>query len=166
LKPEAGTTLPVFDAPVDGWYAWLGVAAASTALVGAAVGLPTTPPPDAAGVADTVDRTAASERGARAEHPLDAAAVRVTPERVGLRSDGGTVHARFVYGPVTPVGANERLRRVLGGARPGAVFGSAREFRRVAARARRADHPWRSADGALVVRHVVWEGYGVTLVGT
>jgi hypothetical protein len=165
LKPEAGTTLVVFDTPVDSWYAWLGVAAASTALVGAAVGLPTAPPPDAAGVADTVDRAAASERGARAEHPLDAAEVRVTPERVGLRSDGGTVHARFVYGPVTPVGTDGRLRRVLAGARPESVFGSAREFRRVAARARRADGRWRPVDGPLVVRHVVWEGESVTLVG-
>jgi hypothetical protein len=156
----------VFDTPVDGWYAWLGVAAASAALVGAASGLPTAPPPDAAGVADTVDRTAATEYEARAEHPLDAAAVRLTPERVGLRTDAGTVHAEFVYGPVVPVGDDAALRAVLAGARPGSRFGSADGFRDAVERARDRDHGWRRVDGPLVVRHVVWEGVDVTLVGS
>ncbi|MFB6168630.1 MAG: hypothetical protein ABEJ43_07260 [Haloferacaceae archaeon] len=155
----------MFDAPVDGWYAWLGVAVTSAALLGAAVGLPTTPPPDAAGVADTVDRTAATEYGARAEHPLDAAEVRIDPERVGLRSDAGTVHAPFVYGPVTPVASDEALETVLAGARPDRQYDSPDEFRRAAARARARDSRWRRVDGPLVVRHVVWEGVDVTLVG-
>lgn len=157
----------MFDAPIDGWYAWLGVATASAALLGAAVGLPTTPPPDAAGVADTVDRTAASEYDARAEHPLDAAEVRLHPERIGLRTDAGTVHAPFVYGPVTPVAGHDELEAVLAGARPGGQFGSPDEFRRAAnrARARARDRGWRRVDGPLVVRHVVWEGADVTLVG-
>jgi hypothetical protein len=155
----------VFDAPVDGWYAWLGVAATSAVLLGTAVGVPTTPPPDAAGVADTVDRTAATEYGARAEHPLDATEVRVGTERIGLRTDAGTVHATFVYGPVTPVAGDEALAAVLAGARPGGRFGSPGEFRRAAARARARDGGWRRVDGPLVVRHVVWEGADVTLVG-
>jgi hypothetical protein len=155
----------VFDAPVDGWYAWLGVAAASAVLLGVTAGLPTTPPPDVAGVADTVDRTAASEYGARAEHPIDAAEVRIDPERVGLRTDAGTAHAPFVYGPVTPVAGNEDLAAVLAGARPDGQFGSPDEFRRAAARARARDRGWRRVDGPLVVRHVVWEGVDVTLVG-
>lgn len=157
----------MFDVPIDGWYAWLGVAATSAALLGAAVGLPTTPPPDAAGVADTIDRTAATEYGARAEHPLDAADVRLHPERVGLRTDAGTVHAAFVYGPVTPVAGHGRLEAVLAGARPAGRFDSPGELRRAAARARsRArDRGWRRVDGPLVVRHVVWGGVDVTLVG-
>jgi len=155
----------VFDAPVDGWYAWLGVAAASAALLGATVGLPTTPPPDAAGVADTVDRTAASEYDARAEHPLDAAEVRIDTERIGLRTDAGTVHAPFVYGPVTPVAGHDELGAVLAGARPGGEFDSPGDLRRAAARARARDGGWRRVDGPLVVRHVVWEGVDVTLVG-
>jgi hypothetical protein len=155
----------VFDTPVDGWYAWLGVAAASAALVGAAAGLPTTPPPDAAGVADTVDRTAATEYGARAEHPIDAAEVRLTPDRVGLRTDAGTVHAEFVYGSVVPVAGDAALRAVLSGVPPESRFGSADAFRDALRRARTSDHEWRRADGPLVVRHVVWEGVDVTLVG-
>jgi len=155
----------VFDTPVDGWYAWVGVAAASAALVGAAAGLPTTPPPDAAGVADTVDRTAATEYGAYAEHPLDAAEVRLTPRGVALRADSGTVTATFVYGPVTPVGGDEDLRAVLRGVPPERRFDSTAEFRRAAARARANEDRWRRVDGPLVVRHVVGEGYDVTLVG-
>jgi hypothetical protein len=155
----------VFDAPVDGWYAWLGVAAASAALLGTAVSLPATPPPDAAGVADTVDRTAASEYDARAEHPLDAAAVRLGPEQVGLRTEAGTVHASFAYGPVTPVAGHAELAAVLAGARPDGEFDSPGDLRRAAARARARDHGWRRVDGPLVVRHVVWEGVDVTLVG-
>ena len=157
----------MFDVPVDGWYAWLGVAAASAALFGATAGLPTTPPPDAAVVADTVDRTATTEYGARAEHPLDAAELRLHPERVGLRTDAGTVHAAFVYGPVTPVAGDAELEAVLAGARPGGQFDSPGELRRATtrARSRARDDGWRRVDGPLVVRHVVWEGVDVTLVG-
>ncbi len=155
----------MFDTPVDGWYAWVGVAAASAALVGAAAGLPASPPPDATGVADTVDRTTATEYGAYAEHPTDAAEVRLTPHRVGLRADSGTVTAAFVYGPVTPVGGDDDLRAVLRGAPPERRFDSAGAFRLAAAQARTSESRWRRVDGSLAVRHVVGEGYDVTLVG-
>ncbi|MFB6160814.1 MAG: hypothetical protein ABEJ61_06515 [Haloferacaceae archaeon] len=155
----------MFDAPVDGWYAWLGVAAASAALFGVAAGLPTAPPPDAAGVADTVDRTATAEFDATAEHPLDAAAVELTPRSVGLRNDAGTTHARFVYGPVTPVVEGTPLWRVLAGVPPDRAFESDRAFRRAVERARRRAARWRPVDGPLLVRHLALEGQDVTLVG-
>lgn len=165
MKPEGAATLAVFDTPVDGLYAWVGLTVASAALVGVAVGLPTAPPPDAAGLADTVDRTAASEYTASATHPVDAESVRLTPERVGLRNDAGTVHAEFVYGPVTPV-AGAALRAVLDGAPPSRVFASPGGLQRAVAAARERDHEWRHVDGPIVVRHVVWEGEHVTLVGS
>lgn len=156
----------MFGTPVDGWYAWLGVAAAGTALLAVVVGLPTAPPPDAAGAADVVDRIAASEYGASAEHPLDAATgIRITPGRIGLRNGAGTTQATFAYGPVTPVPAGGPLRRVLEGVSPGATFGSDVAFRRAAAAARDRERNWRPVDGPLIVRHVALEGADVTLVG-
>lgn len=155
----------MFDTPVDGWYAWLGVAAASATLFGVATGLPTAPPPDAAGVADTVDRTTTAEFEATAEHPLDAEAVELTPRGIGLRNDAGTTHATFAYGPVTPVAEGTALWRVLVGVPPDRAFDSDRAFRRALERARGNDTGWRTVDGPLRVRHLTLEGRDVTLVG-
>lgn len=156
----------MFQVPVDGWYAWLGVAATGIALLTVALGLPTAPPPDATGVADAVDRTAATEYGGSAEHPLPAAtAVRITPRGIDLRNEAGTTHARFVYGPVTPVRGDGPLRRILEGAPPEPVVGSPAELRRRASAARDRSARWQPADGRLVVRHVELEGRDVTLVG-
>lgn len=156
----------MFGTPVDGWYAWLGVATASVALLAVVVGLPTAPPPDATGAADVVDRVAATEYGASGEHPLDAATgIRLTPRGLSLRNDAGTTQAAFAYGPVTPVRGGGPLRRVLEGAPPESTFDSPDGFRRAAAAARDRDGRWRPVDGRLIVRHVALEGMDVTLVG-
>ena len=39
----------MFEAPLDAWYVWLGLAAVSATAVGVVAGLPAAPPPDAAG---------------------------------------------------------------------------------------------------------------------
>jgi hypothetical protein len=151
--------------PVDAWYVWLGLSLASVALVGVGATLPTAPPPAAADAADTVDRTAATAHPATAEHPLDAAWVRVGERRLGLRNDAGTTHATFAFGPVTPAAGSHGLRAVLRGAPPGSRFDSG-EALCAAGRAARGRTPrWRPVDGPLIVRHVVWEGCDVTLVG-
>ncbi|MFB6302249.1 MAG: hypothetical protein ABEH78_05245 [Haloferacaceae archaeon] len=156
----------MFGPPVDGWYAWLGVAAAGVAVLAVVLGLPTAPPPDAAGTADVVDRIAATEYGASAERSLVAATgVRITPRGIGLRNGAGTTHAAFAYGPVTPVRSGGPLREVLEGAPTAAAFDSADEFRRAAAAARDREAEWRPVDGRLIVRHVALEGTDVTLVG-
>jgi hypothetical protein len=165
LKYGAGTSSPVFDVPIDGWYAWLGVAATSAAALGAVAGLPTAPPPDAAGLAGTIDRTAATEHGATASHPVEAERIRVEPRGVGLANDAGRTHATFAYGPVTPVGDDSRLRRVLAGAPPTRVFDSPAALRRAAGRARDRPTRWRRIDGPVRIRHVVVEGEDVVLVG-
>lgn len=155
----------MFDVPVDGWYAWIGLAVASVVVLGTAASLPIVPPPDAAGVADTVDRAASAEYGATATHPLDADAVRLGPRRIGLRNDAGTTHAAFGFGPVTPVRVGMQLDRVLDGAPPGAAFESGEAFRQAVIAARSRDPRWRPVDGPLVVRRVSWEGVDATLVG-
>jgi hypothetical protein len=155
----------MFGVPIDAWYTWLGLSVASVALVGVAAALPTAPPPAAADVAGTVDRTAATAHPATAEHPLDARAIRVEPQGIGLRNDAGTAHATFAFGPVTPAAGSDPLTSVLHGAPPGTHFASGEALCAAAAAERERKPRWRSVEGPLIVRHVVWEGCDVTLVG-
>ncbi|MFC5367041.1 DUF7283 family protein [Salinirubrum litoreum] len=155
----------MFDAPVDAWYVWLGLAVASLAVFGSASSLPTTPPPDAAGVADTVDSVAADEYETTAEHPLSVSAVRVGPHRLALRNDAGTSHAEFAFGPVTPVARDSRLERVLHGTPVDVAFEDRRAFQQAVIDARTREPTWTAVDRSLIVRRVSWEGQDVTLVG-
>lgn len=154
----------MFDVPIDAWYAWFGVAAASVALLGAVGSLPTAPPPDAAAAANTVDEVAAAGAPTVGEHPLAADAVRVGPHRLGLRTDADASHAAFAYGPVTPA-LDGKLRRVLRGEPPERLFDSRREFEQAVIESRARDPAWRPAPDRLRVRAVSWEGVDVTLVG-
>lgn len=157
----------MLDLPLDSWYAWLGLSLAGVALVGAASGLPTVPPPNADSAAATVDRVAAAEYAATAEHPLDATAVRLGTRRLELRNDAGTAHATLAFGPVTPVPTNDSaLRDVVHGAHPSTAFDTPEAFRQaiIDARARGGDAPWRAVDRTLLVRRTTWEGVDVVLV--
>ncbi|MFC4449311.1 DUF7283 family protein [Halorussus aquaticus] len=154
----------MFDAPVETWYLWVGLAVASAAAVGLAATLPRAPPPDAASAAETVDSVAASDRPTTGVHPLSADAVRVGAYRIWLRDDGATGHATFAFGPVTPVRRDTALWDVLRGTPPERAFGTPAAFGRAAADARDRTPAWRSRD-RLTVRRVAWEGVDVTLVG-
>ncbi|KZN24159.1 hypothetical protein A4G99_06850 [Haladaptatus sp. R4] len=159
----------MFDAPLDAWYVWLGVATVSLAVFGVAIDLPTSPPPDAASVADTVDSVAGCTYSATAEHPLTARQIRLGSRRLGLRDDGGTAHATFRYGPVVPVfaasdGSDRKLRRILSGTPPSAVFDSSDAFRRAVRTARNRRPSWERAESRLRVRCVSWGGVDATLV--
>ena len=164
---DPGTTHPVFDFAMEAWYGWFGLSMAGVALFGAAAGLPTAPPPDAGAAGATIDRVAAAEYTATAEHPLDATEIRLGTRRIGLRSDAGTAHATLSFGPVTPVPAGDsELRDVLYGTPPDRTFESPNEFRQsvVDARANASDASWRTVDRTLIVRRVTWEGVDVVLV--
>lgn len=150
--------------PIDAWYAWVGLAAASVGLLGVAVALPTAPAPDAERIARSIDRVAASPYDATVSVALSAERVRLGPGRIGLR-DGTTARASFAYGPVTPVGTDSRLAAVLSGAPPGEAFESPEALARAANRARERPPAWRPAPEELRVRHLTWEGVDVTLVG-
>lgn len=154
----------MFGLPLDAWYVWIGLSLASLVAVGAVGSLPTTPPPDAAGAATTVDTVAVADGHATGEHPLDADAVRVTPHGIDLRNDAGTAHATFAYGPVTPVAEGSALQDVLYGTPPATAFDSRRALVESVVEARSRDPTWEPADRTLVVAHVSFEGYDVTLV--
>jgi hypothetical protein len=154
----------MFDQPVETWYVWAGLAVASVVVLGLAVGFPRASPPDAAGVAESVDSVAASDRPVMAVHPLFAETIRLSPYRVWLRDDGATGQATFAYGPVTPVERGSALWDVLHGTPPDRAFGSPEAFQRAVTMARGRDPTWRSRN-ELLVRKLSWEGVDVTLVG-
>lgn len=155
----------MFDAPVDAWYVWLGLTAASASVFGVAAALPAEPPPDAAGVATVVDGVATSPHDAAGEHPLPGVdRLRLTPSGVGLAGDGGRAHATFRYGAVTPV-RDGRLSRLLDGASPGRVFDDPAALASAARAARNRDARWRRAPDRLRVRRLTWGEVDVTLVG-
>lgn len=154
----------MFDAPVDAWYVWLGIALASTTAFGLAASLPDEPPPDAVGVAATVDAVAASSHVTTATHPLLVDTVKVGPHRVALRTNGEVAHATFAYGPVVPVTPETPLWKILHGTPPDHEFESPEVFRRAADSARERPESWRERE-QLTVRAVSWEGVDVTLVG-
>jgi len=74
----------MFEINLDATYAWLGLALVSVATAGIATALPASPPPDANGVAHTIDSVADREYPATAEHGLAAARIRLTTQSVAL----------------------------------------------------------------------------------
>lgn len=154
----------MFDAPVDTWYLWIGVAAASLAVAGVVLGMPRAAPPDATAITDRIDSVTTGPPGSVARIPLDATAVRIGARRVGLRGPGGTSESSVTYGPITPAFDDTRLVAVLRGRRPRQVFDTPSGFARAARTARERTATWRSSE-KLVVRHIVWGDVDVTLVG-
>lgn len=151
--------------PADALYVWIGVTAAAFALLGVAVSLPSAPAPDAAGAAEAVDRAVAQPDPTLVERSVVADEIRLAPDSIALRTDRGTTERVFVYGPITPVTSEGDLWRVLRGAPPDQLFGSASEFRAAIEDARATEAQWRTADETLYIRSFSWEGVDVTLVG-
>jgi len=153
----------MFETPVDALHVWVGLALASVAALGVAVQLPTERPPDASGVADTVDAVATGEYPATGAYRSRADRVRLGDRRVWLRNDGGRTAATFVTG-VVPA-RSERLQRVLHGADPRRVYDTREAFTAALREARRTEGEWRETDGRIVVRRLTWGDTDVTLVG-
>lgn len=155
----------MFEAPIDAWYVWIGLAAVSAVTIGVATSIPTAPPPDATGAAETVDAVAASDHAVVDEHKLpNTDAVRIGSDSLSLRGPGGTAHAAIGYGPVTPAASNRSLERLLHGTPPEQLFDSPAALDRTARAARERPTQWTESD-RLIVRYVRWEGTHVLLVG-
>jgi hypothetical protein len=162
----------VFETHLDATYAWLGLAVVSVATVGVTATLPASPPPDAAGVAHTIETVAGGEYPATAEHGLAADRIRLTPRAISLDGDGGRARAPLHVPRITPVPPGEgsdsgdgRLRRVLDGVPPDAAFDDSEALAAAAERARTADRGWLPAPERLTVRRVHYGGVHVTPVG-
>src|SRR6056297_1783034 len=149
----------MFETHLDATYAWIGLAVVSVAAVGVAAAFPASPPPDADGVARTVDSVAAGEYPATAEHGIAAERIRLTNGSVSLGDERGSARARLDAPRITPVVRPERdattdgrLRRVLHGVPPDAAFDDPASFAAAAERARATGGDWVSAPERITVR--------------
>lgn len=160
----------MFELPIDAWYVWIGVAAASVVVFGLASTFPTAPPPDASGVAETVDEIAAGSSPASAIHAVEADRIAVHPNGIRLAGDGGETTAAFAFGPVTPA-TKEPLKSVLEGQPATDVFERPEAFQQAAIDAGTesgtdaGELDWHPTDGTVRVRQVHWGSVRVTLVG-
>lgn len=158
------------ETPVDGWYVWVAVALVSVGFAAVALHLPAEPPPDADRAAGALDRVGAAGYDAATTVDHDADAVRVGPERIAMRSDGGTSRARVSFGPVVPVSAldlnaTERtaLEGVLAGERaPPESLEASLEAALEGWTATAGE--WRPSDGTLRARGVTLDKGRVVLV--
>jgi len=149
--------------PVDSPALHAGLVIAAAAMLAVAGSLPSRPAPDAAGVADTVDRIAVADGPATASHEHGAETVRLRPTSIAMRNDGGTARATFAFGSVVPA-ENGSLAEVLAGAAPESVFDDRAAFRAAVDAARERAARWVRSD-RITVTGVSWDGYRVTLVG-
>jgi hypothetical protein len=154
----------MFETSLDAWYAWFGVAVASSAVFGVALGLPTAATPTVAPVADTVDEVASSSYEPEQTLSLDAQELKLDPQGISVRTAGGTVHRTFVYGPITPV-TDGPLRAVLDGKAPETVFENKHTFLATLEHAHTRAATWRPAPETLTIRRVTWGETDATLVG-
>jgi hypothetical protein len=155
----------VLDTPADTPPVLVALSLVSSALAGVAFAASPQPAPSAAPLAGTVDAVAAADTAGTETRPVDADAVRLTPHEVAARTDAGTAHAQFAYGPVVPVREDTRLWAVLHGTPPDDRFDSPTALRAAIADATDREHRWRQDPGRLTVRRVAWRGVDVTLVG-
>ncbi|GAB7092095.1 hypothetical protein JCM18237_23660 [Halorubrum luteum] len=160
----------MFDVHIDATYAWLGVALVSVATAGVAATLPASPPPDAGGVATTIDSVADGEYPATAEHGLAADRIRLTPGSVSLSNGDGTARSTLHAPRITPVPTTAgtvdgRLHRLLDGVPPNAVFEDPTALADAAEHAREQEHAWHTAPNRLTIRRVQYGDVHVTLVG-
>lgn len=171
------------EAPLDGWYVWLGVMLVSIALAGIVLSFPTQTPPDATEAVNTVDAVAADPYGATATYEHRADEVRVGTTQIELRNDAGTDRAAIRYGSIVPitqlyVDDHEENRtvllRLLEGENPETVIAEhagidseddlliiAEETK---SRSDEDDSEWTHSDGMLSVRSVPLAGEMVVLV--
>jgi hypothetical protein len=169
------------EAPADAWYVWVGVVLVSLSVAGVVLELPSEPPPDAAGAANTVDRVAASEHGTSAGYKLDAEQTRIGTKQLAFRNGGGTTHASVAFGSMTPVDAatgptSHAGDALLAGESVGTVIERHTEFSReqqlreafvnLRTTVDREGAAWHETNGRLRVRSVRIAGEVVVLVGT
>jgi|AntRauTorcE11898_2_1112593.scaffolds.fasta_scaffold01155_3 hypothetical protein len=149
--------------PIESPALHAGLVLAAAAFLAVVGSLPASPAPDAAGVANTVDRVVVAEAPAGAIEDHGADQVRIRPNGIAMRNDGGTAHATFAFGPVVPV-RNGSLRAVLEGESPEALFEDNAAFVDAVEVARNREPRWMRSD-EIAIRGVSWDGDRVTLVG-
>ena len=154
----------MFGLPGDAAWIWLGLVVGSAVMMGVVAEMPAAPP-EAERAATAVDDVAQLPHTATARVRLRAESIKLGPSGLALRGPGGTSHADFERGPVTPVPPGSPLESVLRGTPPEDVFGSPAAFRSSMARARDAEPTYRTAGSELLVRQVAYGEVNGVLVG-
>lgn len=155
----------MFGLPAETTWVWVGLTLASAAMLTVVLGVPTAAP-DADRAATAIEDVAVSEHGGEATIELRADEIRLGPDRVGLRSDGGSAHADIRYGTIIPVPPDSKLERVLEGHPPETVFFRPATFQKAAVNARLGTHEWRTAGDRLTIKRVQYGEVSGVLVGT
>lgn len=154
-----------FEAPVDAWYVWLGVAMVSVAVAGVAIAFPSTPPPDANKAANAVDKVAGDPYGGTVSYEHDGKEYWVGLSQFALKNDGGVSQASVRFGEVAPVWPNSKLAKVLNGSDPKDVFDSEVAFESAIETAQQDGfQTWYPASGMLRAKTVIWGDNRVTLI--
>jgi len=157
-----------FEAPMDAWFVYIGLAIVSTSMLGVAVGFTPMPPPDANAAANAVDSAAGTSVSGVAVYDHDAEFVWMDRQQIALQNDGGSSKATVAYGEITPAYEDERLLEVLYGAPIEDEFDSSSEFLGTVEAAKQASaanrEDWRSTTGELRAKKVIVNGEEVVLV--
>ena len=122
-------------------------------------------PPDADRVASAVESVQSIEYTSTARVPVEATEVKLTESSVALRGPGGTAHATFAGGPVTPVRPGTRLSDVLHGRPAGEAYPVPGSLRRAIQASQRRPATWRAAGDAITVRRIRYGEVDSVLVG-
>lgn len=154
----------MFGLPAETTWVWVGLTLASAAMLAVVLGVPTAAP-SAERAATAIEDVAVSGHGGEATLELRADDIRLGPDRIGLRSDGGSAFADIRYGTVIPVPPDSKLERVLEGQPPETVFVRPATFRRAATSARLETPEWRAAGDRLTIKQVQYGEVSGVLVG-
>ena len=157
-----------FEAPMDAWIVYIGVAIVSSTMLAIALGFTGTPAPDADAAANTIDLTSSSSVSSVAEYEHDADSFWLDRQQIVLRNEGGTSRATIAFGSMTPAYYDERLIEVLHGSSVQEEFDDSDDFLKIVddAQQHSADNrpDWQSATGVLRAKKVVVNGEDVILV--
>lgn len=154
----------MLDIPADAAWVWLGLLVGSAAMFGAIADL-SAAPPNAERVAETVDEVRAVEYTAEATVPIEASAAKIGQSSLALRGPGGTAHATFEQGTVTPVRPGTNLSDVLHGEPPGAAFPKPGTLRQAVVAARSRPPEWHETGDAIRIRRIRYGEVDCVLVG-
>lgn len=157
-----------YEAPMDAWIVYIGVALVSVAPLAVALGLSPIPPPDANAAANAIDMAGGSSVSAESVYEHDADSFWMDRQQIALRNEGGHTKATVSFGEMTAVYYNERLSEVLYGAPISEEFSSNGEFLATveAAQAESENNrqDWKPANGEIRVRKVIVDDTEVILV--
>lgn len=157
-----------FEAPMDAWFVYIGLAIVSTSMLGVAIGFTPMPPPDASAAVNTIDSAAGTSVSGVAVYDHDAEFVWMDRQQIALQNSGGSSKATVAFGEITPAYEDERLLEVLYGTPIEDEFESSSEFLGTVEAAKQASEAnsedWRPASGELRAKKVIVNGEEVVLV--